>query len=694
MLRQIVIVRVGAQDMTATSGSTKPLPSNAETFYKHYEQMMGIAGDIIYSTDDKGRCTHISPSVEQVLGYIPREVIGVHFSQLVHPEWQDRVIEFYQRQFLNLTPQSSYEFPMVLRSGETCWVEQVVALIVENQKVKGFHAHVHNLNHHKEIEQYLLETADRFFAVAQHARVALFVVQDDRLVFVNTAFERLLERSGIDLINANILEFIHSDDRESIKNALVVDPDLGTPTSHQEGRVLLGNNEIRWIELATNPIRFEYRPAIVGTAFDITDRVDAGMKLKSNIHRLEILQAVDSELTTSLQFDYVLEIALDAAVRITHADAGAIHLVDGSALRVAQVIGHFPETLIGSRVEVDRGIVGRVFRSQQAELVIDVRKDPDYVENVIETRAQITIPLIARDRFIGVLNVQTAEPDIFTVAQFEFLKMLAARIASALENASLYDTSQQQLTELKAVYEKVSALEQMKTQMIRVAAHDLRNPLGVISGYMQMLGWELESVLSDHNREQLSIIQQAVERIDKITRDILTLERVNAKQELPKEQLNLCDIVTTTCKEYRFQAEEKALDFQITTPKEMILVMGDRVLLHETIGNLISNAIKYTPQKGQVWVMLKAESGNAVFEVQDTGYGIPQDQQENLFQPFYRVTLKETKTIKGTGLGLHLVKNIIEQHHGQMHFSSTYEKGSLFGFEIPLAEKSKRRNRK
>jgi two-component system phosphate regulon sensor histidine kinase PhoR len=103
------------------------------------------------------------------------------------------------------------------------------------------------------------------------------------------------------------------------------------------------------------------------------------------------------------------------------------------------------------------------------------------------------------------------------------------------------------------------------------------------------------------------------------------------------------------------------------------------------VDNLIGNAIKYTPENGAVTVRLSSEAGGIIFEVEDTGFGIPADRQARLFQPFYRVKTAETRRVEGTGLGLHLVKNIVERHHGRIRFHSEYGKGSVFGFELPPA---------
>jgi two-component system phosphate regulon sensor histidine kinase PhoR len=115
------------------------------------------------------------------------------------------------------------------------------------------------------------------------------------------------------------------------------------------------------------------------------------------------------------------------------------------------------------------------------------------------------------------------------------------------------------------------------------------------------------------------------------------------------------------------------------------MVEGDKTQLYEAITNLISNAIKYTPSEGTITVSLSCEDEKISFRVQDTGYGIPADRQERLFEPFYRARVEGTESTEGTGLGLHLVKNVVERHGGTMMFKSEFQKGSLFGFTLPSA---------
>ncbi|NWG16411.1 MAG: PAS domain-containing sensor histidine kinase [Chloroflexi bacterium] len=533
------------------------------------------------------------------------------------------------------------------------------------------------------------DSEETYRALVENAIDVIFTLDTEtHITSLNPAFESITGWPRQDWINRSFMDIILPDDlplaMRMHRNGLL---------PRDDGSVLPFELRIRSASGGVVTGEFKVKQKIengrviglLGIARDITERKQAEAERDLYIHQLEILQYVDTELSQNLKMDYVLTMALDAAVRLSKADAGAIHLLEDDQMWVAQVIGDYPLKLVGSRVPLDQGIIGRVVRTRQPEWVVNVEHDPDYLPHVRDTRSQITIPLLCRERISGVLNVQTSRAEHFTRRTFDFLKLLTARIATALDNARLYQQSQAQVAELQQLYQQVSELEQLKSEIIRVAAHDLRNPLGVVAGYTQMLGWELEEQLSDRHRDHLSMIRQAVERIDKITRDILTLERIEGMvRGVLTETIDLREMVASVFEEYRPQAAEKNLDYRMEAPASSLVIQGDAIFLRESIVNLFSNAIKYTPTGGCVRASLSVSGNQAVFEVKDTGYGIPQEHHANLFQPFYRAVTKETKAIRGTGLGLHLVKRIVERHNGRMRFNSVYGQGSTFGFELPL----------
>ncbi len=260
--------------------------------------------------------------------------------------------------------------------------------------------------------------------------------------------------------------------------------------------------------------------------------------------------------------------------------------------------------------------------------------------------------------------------------------MLASRIATAVDNANLYHATQKQLAELQTLYAQVSALEQVKTDMIRIATHDLRTPLTNITASVYLMRKTFGERLPPQARDLIHAIEEAVGRMQNITNDILSLERLEALRDINGETFNLASLVEQAYLAAQEQAVGKSLHFFLTLSTRPATVRGEPTLLYEAIENLIGNAIKYTPPQGRVTVRLRCPPDAVIFEVEDTGYGIPEDQQNRLFRPFFRAQSRETETISGTGLGLHLVKNIVERHGGEVTFRSVYGQGSTFGFVL------------
>ncbi len=397
------------------------------------------------------------------------------------------------------------------------------------------------------------------------------------------------------------------------------------------------------------------------------------------IQRLNLLRRIQVELSESLDLDSVLTIAMDTAQRASGAEHGFIGLLDGEQLRLVHAVGSY---VTGAMWDTVGGVIGRALATNKPQLVLDPDADPDYAADIPGIRAQMTIPLMHRDHLIGVINLKTAKPRLFTQEALDFLETVASHITVAIDNAQLYQVSQQQLEELHLLYMRVSELEQLKTDMIRIAAHDLRNPLGVVKASAELM---LEdATLTSDQREFLDSIEEAGQKMLKIINDILSLQRIETMQTGGhRDDIDLSDLLRSVFAGNEARAQKKAQTFRLSLPEESVLVYVDAAQIREAMDNLIGNAIKYTPGGGTVTVRLEPFERSVVVEVEDTGLGVPEEQQARLFQPFFRASNARASKIEGTGLGLHLVKNIIERHGGIMRFRSAPGAGSVFGFEMP-----------
>jgi PAS domain S-box-containing protein len=546
-----------------------------------------------------------------------------------------------------------------------------------------------DVTENRRVERALRENEQRFRGLFENNNDAVFFITLDGVIrAVNWQGADMLQRTVEELIGTtpadHIIDEEIPDSRRQMEQVL---QGMSPPIYERTFRRNDGTTFPAEVSIALVYDGEGHPSHIQSIVRDISERKRTEEQLAQRVQQLTILREVDAELAERLSVDYVVNMALDSAMRLSAADAGFIGLLDAEEqVKLVVVLGDYHEPRVGTYLPEEDSIVARVLRTQEAEFIPAVRDDPNYIDRRPQTAAQITVPLVSQERLIGVLNLETSRPENFNEEVLEFVKLLAGRIASALDNARLYTQSEQQVIELQQLYDQIRRLEQLKTDMIRIASHDLRNPLATVLGYVELSRYELAELNETGDlADKIGEIEAAARRMQKIISDILSLERIEEMaQQAEHTACNLTEMVERIHHEHQSQARLFARELLLEDVGQDLIVTGDAAQIAEAMNNLVSNAIKYTRE--EVKIRLYREGERVRFEVEDNGYGIREDQQEKLFQPFYRARSKETREIEGTGLGLHLVKNIIERHGGEIYFRSVYGQGSTFGFSLPLVE--------
>jgi signal transduction histidine kinase len=218
------------------------------------------------------------------------------------------------------------------------------------------------------------------------------------------------------------------------------------------------------------------------------------------------------------------------------------------------------------------------------------------------------------------------------------------------------------------------------------ASHELRTPLAILRGELE--GVARKPNLSPDVGETIGSAPEETDRLTKITENLLALSRLEAGDtQMERTQFDLADLVATTTEQMKLLAEDKKISLRCNT-SERVDVQGSRARLKQVVVNLVDNAIKYTPEGGEIHVAVSEGNGKAILEVSDSGVGIPAESLPQIFERFYRSDKARTRKLGGTGLGLSIVKSICKAHGGDIIAESTDGNGSRFRVELPLVDEA------
>jgi PAS domain S-box-containing protein len=349
--------------------------------------------------------------------------------------------------------------------------------------------------------------------------------------------------------------------------------------------------------------------------------------------------------------------------------------------------------IIGATMRPGEGVSGRVFETGQTLTVDDYATWAGSTEPFASASIgpMVGIPLTWKGQVRGVLNLAGGPEDPpFSEREITTLGLFAAQASVALEQARLFEALQQRADELAAANARLQELDQIKDQFVQNVSHELRTPLALVRGHAEVLEIGMLGELPDELQQSVAIIARRSRLLSDLVEDITTLLEVEARA-IPLATFSLAEITRNILDDFGTLAERNNLSLQAEIAPDLPLMIGQERHWYKVVDNLLSNAIKFTPDEGSVKVQLFQQDEQIILQVSDTGIGIPPDKQMRVFDRFYQADGSARRRYGGTGLGLALVKEIVQAHEGQVTLESEPGRGSTITVSIPASRNTQAR---
>jgi signal transduction histidine kinase len=481
-------------------------------------------------------------------------------------------------------------------------------------------------------------------------------------------------------------------DLEKERDALPVEPiRIGTPARSLMACPLVVRDKVVGVISAqcSEPDAFDegHRRLFAGIASQVAVAVENARLFEETSRRLKearLIQEVVLAGASTLNFNLVLERSVKALNRTLGIDRLGFLLPDEED---CMLVSH--PSLVGFaegafRIPIEDSLAGRAYRTGRPARVQNMMRTPVYPGQEPETGSALSVPVRVGDRIVAVLHVEVPQAGAFGEDELRLFTTIAGQLGVTLENARLYQRLEAQAAELSRAYEELQEFDRLRTQLVQNVGHELRTPLGLIKGYVELL---LEGEMGDVPDNQLAALQIMRDRTTTLARLIhnLTMLQAIPREALVLASVSVIDVVRNVLDEHRRSAEEAGITFSEDLPAELPRVVGDQERLELVFSHLVDNAIKFSPAGGTVTIRASANQQRISVSVIDQGIGIPAEHLGRIFERFYQVDGSASRRFGGMGIGLALVWEIVEAHGGTVEVESEPGKGSSFTITLPQA---------
>ncbi len=433
----------------------------------------------------------------------------------------------------------------------------------------------------------------------------------------------------------------------------------------------------------------------LGIANDITERKRAAAEREQLLEEvqhlaleLETVAKVGAAATSILDADELLQTVVDLTKLSFNLYHAHIYLFDpaSATLRLAVGAGAIGQQMVaeGRTIPLSReqSLVAQAARTLSPVVENNVHHNPAFLNHPLlpDTCSEMAIPLVVGGRLWGVLDVQSERVAAFSPQDVQIQSTLAAQIAVALQNATLY-------AEQAATVNRLQELDQLKSGFLATMSHELRTPLNSILGFTEVILEGINGPINALVENDLSIIHRNGRHLLNLINDILDMAKIESgKLSLHLEEFDLAEVVSEVAATLSPLASQKALDLHVLAAGQApLLLTADRFRVRQIMLNLVGNAIKFT-DAGAVSIAFESTPTTRVIHIHDTGIGIPAGSMAAIFNEFQQVDNTSTRKSGGTGLGLPISRHLVELHGGSLRVSSSGQAGAgaTFTIELPI----------
>jgi PAS domain S-box-containing protein len=668
------------------------------------------ADDAIVSKTLEGIITSWNAGAQRIFGYTADEVIGKPVTILIPKDHEDEEPKILARLRAGERIEH-YETVRVRKDGRLIDISLTVSPIRGPQgQIIGASKIARDITEQRQARRALDEATERFKLALSAARLGdwSWDAETDITTMSETAARIFGIPPGPVMTWTEMGELLHEDDRKHAR--IAVDEALATHSDYDvEYRIRRpSDNAEVWVASKGRGLYGKNGSVIgmLGFVQDISTRKANEEMLREQADALRTLNEIGKTISAELDLHNTVQAVTDAATELTGARFGSFFYnvlnEEGASYMLYTLAGVPREAFAHFPMPRATDLFGPTFRGERVVRIDNVKRDPRYGKNSpyygmpeghLPVTSYLAVPVISRSgEVLGGLFFGHPEPAIFTERHEIIVSGLASQAAVAMDNARLYEAAkkaraeaEQAAAENERLYKQAEESSRLKEEFLATISHELRTPLSAILGWARML--RVGQLSPENAAKALDTIERNARAQAQLVDDLLDVSRIiTGKLRMDVRPADPNSFIDAAVESVRPAADAKGVRVQKVVDTGPISIPGDPVRLQQVVWNLLSNAIKFTPRGGRVQIRSERVNSHLEIVVSDTGQGIPPDFLPHVFDRFRQADQKTSRQHGGMGLGLAIVRHLVEMHGGTVRAKSDGEgKGATFTVMLPIS---------